>query len=169
MKKKLSLVIIVLMCVVSGSLFGQYSQPLNNWKTSWLSLGLGIGNNVDLYNDDPIVNLAMVANYTFKKGKSVLSLRSALCTMILSASVADVGVLYGRVFESPSTQVIVSAGIGIVQFGDVAESTQHLGLPFEVQLFFSKTHRVGLYGFGNINAKKSFYGVCLCLRLGKLK
>ena len=46
-----------------------------------------------------------------------------------------------------------------------------VGLPIEGQLLFmpSPLLGIGLYGFANINAKKSFIGILACAQIGKLR
>lgn len=167
MKKKLGLLIIVLLFLTSSSLFCRAAQPSNNWQ-SWLNLGLGVGGNSDIYGEYDF-SLAAVANYTFQKGKHIVSIRGAACTVFLNAgTISDVGVLYGRVLSSSRALVTLSAGLALVTYG-FDSSEKVFGVPLELQIFAKKNHRIGLYGFANINAKKSLCGLCLCLRLGQLK
>ena len=44
-----------------------------------------------------------------------------------------------------------------------------VGIPVEGQLFWMQLNflGIGLYGFANLNAEKSFIGALLCIQLGK--
>lgn len=84
----------------------------------------------------------------------------------------DVGILYGRIAKAPLGFASISAGIGLVGGSEYGESTSlHAGIPLESQLFWTPgaTIGFGLYGFANLNSRKSFAGALVCLQFGILR
>lgn len=87
-------------------------------------------------------------------------------------SVWDIGALYGRIAKASWGLASISGGVGIVGVSAQQEnSSLHLGIPMEGQLFWTPTSMlgIGIYGFANLNSEKSFAGVLFCLQIGKLR
>ncbi len=143
-----------------------YTQSRDNF--TWVNLGMGIGSSIYF---DTSFSMAGVTGLTFQSDNTIISIRSALCSVIMDASISDVAGVYGWVIKTKnhSTFITLGAGLSMVSYADDGESLRTFGIPLEVQLFYRKTSHVGFYGFANINPKKIFYGVCLCLRIGRLR
>jgi len=133
--------------------------------------------------------LAGSASVSYQTGAGVFTLRGATNseTLFGGDEVWDTALLYG--FSLKPSLFHVSAGIGIAVvggwrcetcglhlFGDTGndEKTKigpRIGLPLELQVFFRPLSflGIGLYGFADINAARSFAGVTFCLQIGKLR
>jgi hypothetical protein len=84
----------------------------------------------------------------------------------------DIGVLYGRVAKASWGLASISGGVGIVGASDDEGITSYrLGIPVESQLFWTpiSTMGIGIYGFANLNSKKSFIGALACVQIGILR
>ena len=156
----------VLMQLCAGPLFSNDSLYQERENLIWANLGLGLGSRIHF---DQSTSMTGVVNVTLQRGNRIISLRSSLSTTIVEASSSDLGILYGWSFKSPGQHISLAAGIAGTKYVVDSHSTTMIGIPLELQYFFTKGSRIGFYCFANINHKKSFYGVCLCLRLGKIK
>jgi hypothetical protein len=78
----------------------------------------------------------------------------------------EMGLLLGRQWSGASGLGSIAAGIGHVKGQHLQGST--VGLALEARLMGRAGRGVGLglYGFGNLNSKDSFFGLTLALRLG---
>lgn len=78
----------------------------------------------------------------------------------------DMGLLLGRQWSGASGLGSIAAGIGHVKGQHLPGST--VGLALEARLLgrVGRSVGLGLYGFGNLNAKDSFFGLTLALRFG---
>ena len=143
----------------------------------WANIGGGIGLAHGGIGGDP-AGVAGGISLSYRKGSSLFSIRQvsvAELQLVLWENsgppdrVWDVGVLYGRVTKVPYGLASISGGLGLV--GDNENSHSRMGIPIEGQLFWTPGSLVGfgLYGFANLNSKKSFVGVLLYLQIGKLK
>jgi hypothetical protein len=106
-----------------------------------------------------------------------------------SESVWDLGALYGRNAKTLHGLASVSGGVSLVggvrrgrylsNSGGWWSSTDSyekltfltVGVPIEVQLFWTPLSSlgIGIYGFANLNRQKSFAGALLCVQIGKLQ
>lgn len=80
----------------------------------------------------------------------------------------DIGMLYGRVTKATHGLASISAGVGIVGASHNGKGLPlHMGIPLDVQLFWTPSSVLGfgIYGFANVNAYKSFYGMLVCVQL----
>lgn len=166
MKKKFNLIIIVWMVLVSSCLFSRDSQQQREENFAWVNLGIGLGSSI-YYDTDQ--SLATTASLTFQDGRKISSFRVATCTAIMDAGISEIGILNGRVINSSGPLIALSAGIALVHYTDGGGSSKTIGIPLEIQIFAKKTRHTGFYGFANINPNRIFFGICLCLRIGKLK
>lgn len=105
-------------------------------------------------------------------------------------SLWEVGALYGKGVKSQRGFASIAAGVGVMG-GDEPRTlmvsisangggtitpagprpSTSIGIPMEVQLFWTPTSflGLGLYGFGNLNTEKSFAGALLAVQLGRLR
>lgn len=168
MRIKFSLFLIFLFLVSTSPFFAQDLQPVKKDNSYWINLGIGIGSKV--YSSNRTISFA--ASWSYQKKNRVISIRTAACAQMLRESASDFGILYGFAQKSSSHLASYGIGLGIVARGGYSDKrTFIMGIPLEFQLFsrISSSFGIGLYGFANINHKKSFYGATLCLQFGKFK
>lgn len=146
-----------------------YSEPQSQ-KGNWFNLGFG-GGSIHGLN-----RIAFSANWTLRKVNTTYSIRYAALSSAFSETghdyAWDLGVLYGRVITPPSSSILISGGIGLSVGGVLVkydDNVTTIGVPIEVQLFLKPTPSfgIGFYGFVNINTQQTFYGVTLCLTIGR--
>ena len=133
----------------------------------WFNFGAGGG----IIHDFRRVSTS--TTMTFKFNRDIFTLRLVGLIRPISETVndtagaRDVGLLYGRVLTNPKKKTLLSVGLGIsvTMVGVRHDDVKTIGVPIEVQFF--PLHFLGFYGFANINAKQSFYGLTLCLRMGR--
>ena len=123
----------------------------------------------------------------YQPGKNLVSirlLRNKEINWFVSPleSIWDFGGLYGLIYKSPKISSSMSGGIALVGGGrrgkllstngyfDSRYETDlfmTIGLPVEFTLFWTPrpAFGIGLYGFGNINPERSFFGALLSLQL----
>ncbi|OZI06867.1 hypothetical protein BWI93_17895 [Siphonobacter sp. BAB-5385] len=153
----------------------------------WLSLAGG-----GAVGQTKLANLTGAVAYEFKNKPTLLTLRCSYNLGIFEKEsvtplidVADVGLLYGYKVG----KFRFSAGVGAVWGTDrgaykyylsdpltygnnVYESLDYttIGLPTEIRFITGgKDLGIGLTAFGNVNAKRSFFGLNLAFYLGELK
>jgi hypothetical protein len=99
-------------------------------------------------------------------------------------SILDVGALYGLISKRPFGYVSISAGLGLVSgkihgeyLGNInwintyeEKKVLTFGIPLEAQFFLTPFRRVGVgvSAFADLNPKRTFGGMMLCLQIGKL-
>lgn len=139
----------------------------------WVSGGLGVGSE----------DFGVSANVAFQHGSHLFSLRTAATTGLFDDhdGAGDVALLYGYATPTSSRHHAGAAiGIAIVDscddreggfFSSCVVQRSVLGLPIEAQMAWlpAKYLGIGLYGFGNINRRRSFAGVTLSLQLGRVR
>jgi hypothetical protein len=138
----------------------------------WVSAGLGVGSE----------DFGGSANVAFQHGSHLFSLRTAATAGLFDDGFGDVALLYG--YATPTSRrhhAGAAIGIAIVNgcvdpgegslFSSCIDQGTVLGLPIEAQLAWlpTKSLGIGLYGFGNLNRRRSFGGVSLSLRLGRVR
>ncbi len=168
----------------------QSQDDVNRW---WITMGLGWANGApefdpQLFSD--VSSLGSSVSFSYQFGPHLISLRSAGDLNYTSSlgflfaltgetsSITDVALLYGR---SDKGRASLAVGVGFVERRSrqkyilgaptlQPEKQTTVGLALEGQLFLpiSGWFGLGLYGFGNINSKKSFVGLCLAIRVGNL-
>lgn len=149
-----------------GLVFPQDSLPKNKKEYLWVNLGLGAGNPIRF---DTSVSMPVLVSISYQRKNSIISVRSILCgTFMEEGTISDRAFLYGRVIKSPSHFMTLGIGISIVHYTVRRDSTT-IGIPIELQLFQKKTSHFGFYGYADLNSKKSIYGICFCLRIGRLR
>ncbi len=161
-------------------IYAQEFSFIENDSYYWLTLGVGAGSN----------GIAVGGAFSFQKERGILSIRTVenlfgFISTSSSSRVADVAILYGLNTRKEDTRGVlglasISAGVSFVTFTgqkllsqnryeDVKNHT--IGLAIESQLIWAPTRGwgAGLYGFANINSKRSFVGVLFSAPIGKLK
>jgi hypothetical protein len=174
--KRLALICLIALTVFSVNSYSQDTSGSVEESHYWLNMGFGIST----------VDMSGGAGFSCQTGKRLISIRYThnedfAFLEPVKESVWDVGVLYGIIRKSNYGLISASAGISIVggydrgeriDFTDSYEKKNFLtfGVPLEVQLFFTPFDYVGvgINGFANLNPKKTFTGVLLCLQIGKL-
>ena len=147
--------------------------------TAWLTLGAGRG----FFGTK--TGIGAHVSITFQFGANVLSMRSSGTGDILETlfgnsgdivGTSDWGVLYGRATPPGRVHASIAAGIGSARVYRGAASgdpttTVHFGVPLEGQLFLrvSSVVGVGLYGYGNLNKDRSYWGLSAAIELGRLR
>jgi hypothetical protein len=139
----------------------------------WIEFGLG-GGSVGEGGGSGCLNV----NYQF--GRNLCSARIIGCGELFGRTLNDYSFLYNHVFNSSALLITFGGGLGIVtghishglfSDKDPEDIAPVIGLPLEARLFFRPLSflGLGLFGFANINAEESFYGVTLSLALGKMR
>ena len=143
----------------------------NKQRFYWLNFGFGGGS---VGEEGASVNLNAACQFN----KNLLSMRIISCGELFGTNLNDYSLLYGRVLTSSTVLVSFGGGLGIVDgsishglFSAKEKIEMTIGLPIEAQLFYRPLRILGfgLYGFVNINSKKSFQGCTLSLQIGKLR
>ncbi len=141
----------------------------------WASGGLGVGSD----------EFGVSANVAFQHGSHLFSLRTAATAGLFQDhdGFRDVALLYGYATPTSSRHhagaaigiAIVDACVdsegGLFSSSSCIDQRTVLGLPIEAQLAWlpAKFLGIGLYGFGNVNRRRSFGGVTLSLQLGRVR
>lgn len=98
-------------------------------------------------------------------------------------SLWEAGVLYGKSAKSRRGLASIAAGVGAIGGNEPRlllcppcrpaspRPSTTIGLPLEVQLFWTPTSilGLGLYFFGNLNAENSFVSALLAVQFGRLR
>lgn len=162
-------------CAVSTASSSDYAQGKANKCNShfyWVDGGLGVNSSLR------VASAGLSVSY--QTGRHLLSLSYVFCDenelfgWSQSEKVWNIGILYGRGAEASYGLASISGGLGMVggnlrREGYAAFRT--IGIPVEGQLFLRPLSflGIGIYGFSNLNPKKSFVGAVLCIQIGKLK
>jgi hypothetical protein len=165
-----SYLIFSLLLLFTLSMFSQdlYSEP-QSIRGKWFNVGLGMGF-IHGYS-----RAASSISGTLRKGNTTYSIHLAGLFRPLSGAEYDTawdfGVLYGKALTPPNNLFLISGGIGL-SLGRVTVDYDYvstIGIPIEVQLLFKpfSSFGAGLYGFANINPQESYYGLTLCLTIGR--
>jgi hypothetical protein len=150
----------------------QDPSPITRRDTYWLGVGLGAGSE----------DFAAQANASYQFGANLISLRIASTAGLFDTELTDYGILYGRATRGPRDRHIlaIAAGVALVDgcggggsgfLGGCRDQSTVIGLPLEVQASYrpGKLLGIGLYGFANLNRRRSFGGVALGLQVGRLR
>ena len=149
----------------------QDSAPVSRRDTYWLGIGLGAGSE----------DLAAQANGSYQFGANLISARIASTAGLFDSEITDYGILYGRATRGARDRHLLSAaaGVSLVDgcdgsggfLGGCQDQSAVMGFPLEVQASYrpGKLLGVGLYGFANLNSRRSFGGVTLGVQLGRLR
>jgi hypothetical protein len=138
----------------------------------WMSPGIGLGNMGESRE------LAFRFGIGFQIGHLIITARNAGVTEVMSTSidedVVDLGLTAGYSTKTPGSDgyVSISGGVSYVRgTRGYLDEISTVGLPIEVHLFVTPLSfaGIGLQFFGNINPERSFYGMLLCLQLGKVR
>jgi hypothetical protein len=142
-------------------------EPKNNTPCFWLNGGFGLK-----IPDDDFVLLTGL-NLSAQIQNSIISAR--YCPNQGGFDVTykwkELAVLYGGIKKAKYGYVSASIGPAYMngQIKDV--KMPRFGIAAETQLFFTALPviGIGLTGLGNVNTKMSYFGVMLCLQVGKLR
>jgi hypothetical protein len=167
----------------------QSQDDVNRW---WITLGLGWATGAPKFDPQlfgDFSNFGFSESFSYQFGPHVISLRAAgdynyTGGFLLffgtgeTSSISDIALLYGR---SDKGRASMAVGVGFVErkshqkyiLGQPTlqpEKQTTVGLALEGQLYLpiAGWFGLGLYGFGNINSKASFFGVSVAIRLGNL-
>lgn len=176
-------------------------EPVTRSSASWFYLALGSGGllggerDLDCPHSDRNSRIGGAIGASFMKGGHLISVRVAgqdqslihgdfpFSTTLVSESVSDFGVLYGRATRGRAGLASASVGLAYVA-GDYSCSDggwfsttvsqrefATIGIPVQVQLHPKAFSRFGLgiFGFGNLNAERSFASVALAFSVGLLR
>jgi hypothetical protein len=183
------------MFISGGSfVYGQDISPESSAQFFWVNGGFG-GSSVHGGLGLHPGALSLGGSLCYQSGKNLLSFRylrneefQILRTALPSETVWDTGVLYERIAKALLGFVSISTGISLVSgvrrgrylsssggwFGTSYYEEKNfitVGIPIEVQLFWTSSNSfgIGFYGFANLNKEKSFIGALLCIQIGKLR
>ena len=149
-------------------------------STWWITLGAGRG--FFGGGTETAIGAHISASYQF--GANLISVRSSGTGDILEnlfgnpgdiVGTSDWGVLYGRASTHGHLHRSLAVGIGTARVYRAAASgdptsTTHFGVPLEGQLFLrvGGVFGLGLYGYGNVNSDKTYWGLSAAIELGRL-
>lgn len=148
-----------------------HAQDSNDIRRGWISIGLGAATGQE----------ALSANFSYQFSANLLSARGVLGGSLCAecektrGSFFDLGLLYGRSTVQKSVHASVSIGPAVTgdeEFkADIGwEQYITIGLAGGIQLFLhTPVIGIGLYSFGNIHSRGSFFGLTLNLKIGKLR
>jgi len=169
----------LLLLASTTTLLAQTNESAEGKENRYFSIniGAGIGPNLSPYQGR---TLAYGISSSFQFGHVMITPRYAGVTEalnmtgFLTRSVHDAGVTIGYSTRTPGSSGYLSIAAGIGYVGgreDYDTYISTIGFPIDVQLFFTPSSFVGIgfQGIANINPERSFYGVLLCLQLGKLR
>ena len=150
----------------------QETAPPSRRDSYWLGVGLGAGSQ----------DLAAHANGSYQFGANLISLRVASTAGFFDTELTDYGLLYGRATRGARARHLLAAAVGVALvdgcgsddggfLGGCDDHASILGFPLEFQASYrpGKLLGVGLYGFANLNGRRSFGGVTLGVQLGRLR
>lgn len=168
---------IVLICLTAGVSYAQKSNPDNYW------IGIGFGKSqfpsgmVALgyeFNNKPTL---VIARYTFNG--------EILSTNLPGIKVSELGLLYGLktgkfrfstglsgVWGTNRGRYLKSDPDPLINGSQIYEKISYatVGIPAEIRFITSvKKLGVGVTGFGNLNATRSFAGLNLSFYIGQVK
>jgi hypothetical protein len=167
---------VILVCLLYFPLDGQDSRqesavesgesienPAGNlW---WVTFGYG-------YDIPSFVDLAIYLGVSFSPAKVPWLLTTVRTSGFLWGD-QDISMLFGILAKEKYAYVSLSAGIGYtyVQYYSWEEGPggNTVGLTFESQMFLTpfSTFGLGVISFANVNPKRSFIGVALCMQFVK--
>ena len=164
-----ALALLIAVTMVTAAQLPAQEQAAPGRDTFWFGIGLGAG------SEDFAGNLH--GSYQF--GANLISVRNAATAGIFDDGFGDFALLYGRATKPSGRRHHASAAIGIGVadgcrgggLGGCQDVSAVVGLPIEAQLFWrpGSLVGVGLYGFANFNAARSFAGLTLGLQIGRLR
>ena len=136
----------------------------------WLAAGGGVGSE----------DIAASVNGSYQFGANLVSLRATATAGLFDDGFYDYAVLYGRATRPAGKRFHTSGSLGVALvegcrsngfLGGCHDISTVVGLPLELQAFWRPGSLVGLglYGFANFNAVRSFAGLTLGLQLGRLR
>ncbi len=169
----ISLVILIL-SIGNSTIYAQSVSDNTKADLYWVNAGIG-------FSSFSSPGISSVTSFSYQTGKHLISTRfisniepcfGGTCP---DETVWDIGILYGRSSKTSYGLASLSGGISIVG-GAVYQRDEEvtfltIGIPIEVQLFWTPASflGIGIYGFANLNPKESFAGALLCIQLGKLR
>lgn len=173
-KKNLALVSLMFCISISGFTQGRYDNTY-----FWLTGGLGASS---------LGSLGGVASIHLQYQRILFGLRataSAESVEMFSGGdeLFDLGFLIGYVLSDASTILSMSTGLarvtgshfygkpGIFGGGHRESISPVIGIPFEFQAIYPISSKFGLgaYGYLNLNRERTFFGITVCIAVGKLR
>ena len=133
----------------------------------WLGLGIGGGRFSESGGVAGHVDAGWALGKTFVSARLAAVADFNSCILCQSkGDRVDGALLFGRQWPGGSGLGTVAAGVGYVKGQHLAGSTLGLALETRLMARLGRGLGLGLYGFGNINSKDSFFGVTLAVRFG---
>ena len=169
MRALAALAILSVLATTPSELTAQTSPKENR---GWFAFGLGGGSFGNSEGPGGVAELA------FQHGPHLLAVRSSGGGAILGDGVTDIGFLYGRATTGEGRHSSTAIGIswvgattGCGMFSSECEDESTVGIPMAVEHSFrpSRFFGVGIQAFGNLNFVRSFIGVALILKVGRLR
>jgi hypothetical protein len=169
--------VVLIFCRGGSILYAQSAAGHAKNNCYWVNFGFG-GSRVHGGLGDSDGGISVGITMSLLKGMNLFSVRGVDSEEFKldlwgdsgpPASVWDIGALYGLAAKASFGMASISGGVGIVGLSDnEGKSSYCVGIPLESQLFWTPFSflGLGLSGFANLNAKKSFAGVLLCLQIG---
>jgi hypothetical protein len=178
----LGLIALPLLFIISSRLYAQtasyHSRPRQYWfnfGAGGSSAGLSFGASYSYTYSGRLVSARFTSNHEF----DILGPKP-------EEYIWDLGMLYGAIAKNDYGLISISSGlamVGGVRRGKYLSSNGWfsasyetrgfftIGLPVEVQLFWTPTSFLGFgaYGFANLNPKWPFLGALFCLQLGAIR
>jgi len=158
-------------CLLVPILLIGHSEIKAQNDSYWLGMGLGGGPQ----------GLVFTGNGSYQSGNMILSLRYSATGQLFGDEYWDLGFLIGVANNNPHIHLSASAGLSTVGGTRFSENEGFLssnpvkyhpilGLPIEAQLFFNPDIRfgIGFYGLLNVNKHKTFGGVSVTFRIGRI-
>ena len=187
MKRKSMIIGFCLLTVFVSSTHAEIPFNKPNKKYFWVTLG--VGRNPDLYPKYSTISAAIIPTLQFNN--NIFSLRClGLIEFIMEGPdpeqyIKEISLLYGRCFKREIYNLSASVGIGYL---DGLERGERLGTPgvesYKYESFPFNTFGLSIdtntfiitpiLGFGinlnaNINNKRSYWGILLCMQLGHIQ
>lgn len=174
LKKSLVLVSLILCISISGFTQGRYDKTY-----FWLTGGLGVSS---------LGSLGGVASIHLQYQRILFGLRATANAESIEMfgggdEMFDFGFLVGYVLSDARMILSTSTGLarvtgsrfhgqpGIFGGGHRESISPIIGVPFEFQAIYpvSSIFGLGAYGYLNLNREQTFFGITLCIAVGKLR
>jgi hypothetical protein len=164
--------LLLLLLYIPKALAYEYGIDENQKQVNYLWANLGIGSGTQW----PYPAFGLGVSCQIMK-HHLISIRGVTFIGIGEENIVftlrDVGILYGFSTRTPQSHGYCSFAIGVSYASE--PYTSAVGIPIELQLILPvKSKRpefiggIGIYGFADINPKKSFIGLLLCAQLGRI-
>lgn len=176
-------IFLILISLFQENLYSQESPYKTTDSNYWIELGVGgsssgfaEGLGISYQTNNNLISVRLISNS--KYGESVGGGNTT------PESILEIGALYGLISKRPFGYVSLSGGLGLVSgkihgeyLGNInwintyeQRKVLTFGIPLEAQFFLTPFRKVGVgvSTFADINPKRTFGGIMLCLQIGKL-